>query len=70
MKITAPTGADKEVILSKGFGEHVIEASAESYTGINCSSVIITWESSQSGNVTSCQAKGKNNIRMLDFSYA
>ena len=49
----------KEVYLRKGFGENIFNASAESYSAINCSSVMITWSSSKIGNVLSCHSKGK-----------
>ena len=58
VKFTTPTGV--EIInLHKGFGEHVLNISAESYSEISCSSVIITWESPTQGNILSCQAAGK-----------
>ena len=58
VQISAPIGG--EIInLHKGFGEHVLNISAESDTAISCNSVKITWMSRTKGNILSCEAEGK-----------
>ena len=59
VKITTPIGIDAYVNLNKGFGKYVFEASAEPYTAINCSSVMVIWSSPTKENVDSCQGEGK-----------
>ena len=64
VNINTPSDVDKKVILTKGFKKYVFEASAESYTVINCNSVIITWVSSTKGTIKTCEAKGKEILRL------
>ena len=58
IKITTPNG-DGTVHLWPGFVKHVFQASAKSYTAIECSSVAIIWMSSIEGKLKSCSIAGK-----------
>ena len=64
MNISVPSGVEI-ISLKKGFGEYVLNISADSYTDITCSSVKITWMSPTEGDVKVCQAEGKEKLVML-----
>ena len=61
VNIIPPVG-EESFNLTKGFNHHVLEASAESYRAITCNSVRIIWVASTKGNISSCQAKGIENL--------
>ena len=61
VKITLPSGAGAQLNLKEGFGEYVFEALAEPFTAIDYNSFNITWVSSKTGDVKTCQAKGTCN---------
>ena len=55
------------VNLTKGFGEHIFEASAESSTAITCKSIMITWLSQTRGNISIHQEEGKYSSEALSL---
>ena len=65
VRMTTPSEIENKVKIKRGFGEYLLEASAESYTAFSCSSVMITWVSSRNGIIMFCQAKGKDNFTMF-----
>ena len=65
VNITIVNEVEETVPLERGFGKYIFNASAEPYSRVTCSGVVITWVSSTMGNRKTCKAKGKGNFMML-----
>ena len=69
MKLNTPSGVNENFFLKKGFGEYVLNASAQPYAAIDCSSVKITWVSPSKGNLRSCRAEGKKSVKSFKATF-